>query len=368
MPSALRSSVAVGPGTRWVADGVERGTVTVTARDSDGQPLVGHTVRVAMTGERNTVEQSASPTDAAGKAVAQVSSLGSGTKYVSAVINPDGPSPVVLPSQIMVTFIAGALAPELSTITLDNTQAVADGVAKIRITTHLVDAQGNGIPLLGVTANVTGGGTTLTPALAYTNSAGVAELDLSATQEGEKTVVVSSEGTVVGTPQTVTFLPAPPPPDAGPCNPANPAEVPLPPLTGPDGGYVVTLESSELAQYEGLIRAHVLYELDPLFAADILVCAGDWENPAVTVSMSGHHYSWSYTNPEDAPVTGSIEGVVVMPTFPELEDRLRAEVRNNARIRIWGFNVDRITYPDGHWLDNGGVRFLMVTHMCVDPP
>lgn len=213
--SPTRSFLSFGPSTRLVADGVEAGTVTVNVRDAEGLPLAGHTVRITMTGDLNTIIQPEAPTPSNGVAAGSASSLRAEVKYVSATIDPDTPLAVALSSQVMVTYVPGPLAPELTVVSVDPPESPANGVDSIRITTALMDAHGNGVRLVLVTAQVTGGGNVVTPQNTYTDAAGIAALDLTSTEAGDKTVTIFADGAPVGSPRVVTFVALPPPPDAG---------------------------------------------------------------------------------------------------------------------------------------------------------
>jgi len=81
VPSPVQSTIAVAPGT--VTAGASAG-ITVTARDSTGSPIPGVLVVLSASGSGNTLVQSATLTDAAGKAVGSISSTVAETKALSA--------------------------------------------------------------------------------------------------------------------------------------------------------------------------------------------------------------------------------------------------------------------------------------------
>jgi hypothetical protein len=154
------------------------------------------------------------------------------------------------------------------------------------------------------------------------------------------------------------------PPEPAQCAPLDSSKVPVPALDG--DGYQITLEGTTLSLYEGLVRAEAFYTTQPPLIADILVCNGDYENPNIKVRLSDHHYTWSYDNPEDAPKEGYIVNVHALPSTPDLAARIKAHVKLQSRVRIWGFEVDRINYAGGKYWTDSGCHTLLITHLCVE--
>ena len=152
--------------------------------------------------------------------------------------------------------------------------------------------------------------------------------------------------------------------DNTPCAPDDPAAVEIPSLKGE--GYEITLENETLSEYDGLVRALEFYDTQKPLIADILVCNGDWENPNITVSLSNHHYSWSYSDPADEPEQGYIVNVHALPSTSALSDRIKKGVRLQGRVRVWGFEVDRINYVNGSYWTDDGCHTLLITHVCID--
>ncbi len=81
-----QSSVAALPSTITASGGASLATITVTARDAQGNPVAGASVVLAATGSGNTLTQPSGTTDAAGVATGTLSSTGAGAKMVSATI------------------------------------------------------------------------------------------------------------------------------------------------------------------------------------------------------------------------------------------------------------------------------------------
>ncbi|MGH6691046.1 MAG: beta strand repeat-containing protein, partial [Gammaproteobacteria bacterium] len=85
--SAAQSSVTAAPGTITASNGSSASTITVTARDANGNVIAGATVALSATGSNNTLTQPAGPTNGAGQATGTLSSTMAEGKTVSATIN-----------------------------------------------------------------------------------------------------------------------------------------------------------------------------------------------------------------------------------------------------------------------------------------
>ena len=85
--SAVQSTVSAAPGSITASSGASVSTVTVTARDTFGNPVPGVTVALAASGAGNALTQPAGPTDAAGVASGSLSSTEAASKTVSATVN-----------------------------------------------------------------------------------------------------------------------------------------------------------------------------------------------------------------------------------------------------------------------------------------
>lgn len=106
-PDASRSSVAVDRASGVRADGADRATITVTVRDSTGNPLSGRTVIVEVPGAGTSVTQPAGATNASGVATASVTSTQAGAQQVIASVEAEGGS-VELSERPTVEFVAAS--------------------------------------------------------------------------------------------------------------------------------------------------------------------------------------------------------------------------------------------------------------------
>jgi photosystem II stability/assembly factor-like uncharacterized protein len=106
---ALTTTVVLGK-AQAVADGLDAVNVTVTVRDAGGAPLAGRIVSLAATGGPGLVlSQPSGPTDAAGVATGSVASTRSGTRALSATLDPAAAA-IVAAAQPLVEFVAGPAA------------------------------------------------------------------------------------------------------------------------------------------------------------------------------------------------------------------------------------------------------------------
>jgi len=85
--SASLSTVSAAPTTIPASSGASTTTITVTAKDENGNPVSGATVVLSATGSGNTLTQPAAPTGSDGGATGSLSSTAAASKTVSATIN-----------------------------------------------------------------------------------------------------------------------------------------------------------------------------------------------------------------------------------------------------------------------------------------
>ncbi|AKJ06738.1 Hypothetical protein AA314_08364 [Archangium gephyra] len=104
MPDADRSSVAVSRSLGVKANGEDAVDIQVVVRKQDGTALAGRTVRVAVSGEGNTVTQPAGTTDANGQTSAKLVSTVAGVKTVTVSVEAEGGA-VTLSSRPTVEFV-----------------------------------------------------------------------------------------------------------------------------------------------------------------------------------------------------------------------------------------------------------------------
>ncbi|MCC6998013.1 MAG: Ig-like domain-containing protein [Deltaproteobacteria bacterium] len=206
-PSAAMSTVSASPAT-VIANGTATSTITVTVRDSNGNPIAGRPVGLAATGTSNTLVQPGM-TSAAGVTTGTLASTAAGIKVVTATVAP-GAGQLVITQTASVTFTVGAISPSISTVIAAPTSVSADGVAVSTVTITVRDSGGNPVPGIPVGLTATGTGNVLVQP-AVTNASGVTTGTIASTRAETKTVTATADptGAAVAITQqpTVTFVP-----------------------------------------------------------------------------------------------------------------------------------------------------------------
>ena len=202
--SAADSDLTVTGGTR-TADGNDTHTATVTARDAQGHPVAGATIRFAV-GSGATVGTPTAVTDGNGVATTSVSSTTSGSYSVSATTEAGAE---INGSPKSVAFTAGAVDLTKSEITTDRQSIRADGAETSVITVRLRDANGNAIASGGDAVVISSSGGTLSTTT--DNGDGTYTAHLTSSAAGFATVSFIVSGVSSANTATVAFTDATPP-------------------------------------------------------------------------------------------------------------------------------------------------------------
>ena len=181
--SGVASTLVITPNS-VVADGLTPATVTVTVVDAGGNPLVGQTVNLNVSGSASFLLDTTGTTDMNGQVVTTLTSTVAEPKIVTALIGT-----TMLTGSV--TFTAGAPVLGDSTLTAQpNANVPADGLTPSMVTLTLADAYGNPIPSWPVTFGATGAGSVITPAAPATDATGTLNATLVSTSA--QTVIVSA--------------------------------------------------------------------------------------------------------------------------------------------------------------------------------
>src|SRR6266480_5662322 len=164
--SASQSTVAA---TSPITAGGGSSTITVTARDANGNPIEGATVSLAATPTAgNTLTQPVGTTNASGVATGTLASTAAGNKTVSATINS-----VTVTQTVTVTVTPGAAAAITSNSM--NPQSATAGTAVLSPPSVIVrDGSGNPVAGVAVTFAVASGNGGITGANQTTDASGIA--------------------------------------------------------------------------------------------------------------------------------------------------------------------------------------------------
>jgi len=197
--SAAQSTVVAAP-TSFTAGGSS--TITVTARDAGGFPVVGATVVLSVSGGGNSVTQPSGPADAGGVATGSFSSTAAGNKTVTATANG-----ITITQKPVVTVNAGSVSASVSTVSAAPSSIVA-GSGTATITVTVKDGFGNPVSGSTVVLAATGSGNTLTQPSGQTGSNGIATGALASSASGTKTVSATASGTSLTQTASVTVTSA----------------------------------------------------------------------------------------------------------------------------------------------------------------
>src|SRR5205823_4301129 len=164
--SAAQSTVTAAPPT--IEAGTATATITVTARDANGNLISGATVVLQATGSGNTLTQPSGPTGADGTVTGTLRSARTGAESVTATNNS-----VAVTQTAAVTVRPGSVSAAQSTVgAAPPTIEAGTGISTITVTAR--DANGNPISGATVQLQASGSGNTLTQPTGPTDASGVA--------------------------------------------------------------------------------------------------------------------------------------------------------------------------------------------------
>ncbi|HEX4561108.1 MAG TPA: Ig-like domain-containing protein, partial [Gemmatimonadales bacterium] len=196
--SAVKSTLVALPAT--IAAGGVGSTISVTARDSLGNPVSGAGVVIASTGTGNTITQPAGATDSTGLATGSFTSTKAESKTVSVTVGG-----VLLNQTAAVTVNPAPISASHSLLSAAPASIAAGGGISV-ITATARDAFNNPIAGLTVTLAATGSGNTVTEPPSPTDASGAASGALSSTATGAKIISATIGGVGVTQTDTVTVI------------------------------------------------------------------------------------------------------------------------------------------------------------------
>jgi hypothetical protein len=163
--SASKSTVTASPNA-VPADNVSTTTITVTLKDSDGNPIAGKTVTLAQIGS-STISAASGPSNASGVVTFTAKSAVAQRMQYTATDATDG---IVITQRSLVNFGPSAAA---STVVASPTSVPADNVTTSTITVTLRDAAGNPVANKSVLIAAGSGSSTRSPIGGTSNASGV---------------------------------------------------------------------------------------------------------------------------------------------------------------------------------------------------
>lgn len=183
-PASPTDSRFVASSSTVVADATSTTTLTLTVRDSEGNPVSGQAVSLAGSGTSNTFSNASGTTNSSG---VFVSTLRSGMAQTETVTATFGSSTLSTP----VTFTAGVPNFSASSFAVSTSSLTADGTSTTTLTVTVTDRNGNPVSGQRVTFSASGSANTFSAATGTTGSSGVFTSTLSSTKAQAETVTAS---------------------------------------------------------------------------------------------------------------------------------------------------------------------------------
>jgi hypothetical protein len=190
--------------TAAVADGTDSITVTVLATDAFGNPISLSIVAVDATGTLNTITPPSGLSGPDGRMVSKIRSTKAEVKQIGATVGG-----VAITNMRNVTFTAGAFSPSVSTVAINPSAVVANGVDTTVVTVTVRDAQGNPISGSAVTIGSTGGPNTIRQPSGSTGANGIAVGSVRSTKAEVKQIGATVGGVAITPPASASFVAGP---------------------------------------------------------------------------------------------------------------------------------------------------------------
>ncbi len=146
------STVSAAPTTIAASSGETVSIISVIARNGLGNPVSGATVAIAASGTGNRIVQPFSPTDAQGRATAQLSSTAAEPKVVTATVNG------VTLTQTATVTVRGGYPTSFTILEGDNQTAITGTPVPVRPTLLVRDQWGNPSPGVSIPTYPSSGG------------------------------------------------------------------------------------------------------------------------------------------------------------------------------------------------------------------
>lgn len=190
-----------------VANGTDGITVSTTVVDANNNPVVGAQVDWKVSPSGATLSDTASVSDASGKASVTLRSDTAGNYALQATL---GSSRLSVSN---LTFTGDTTTAKIAAVTADKTTGILADSDTVVLTATVVDSHQNPVPGAAVSWSSThAADVTLTPASAMTNAQGQAETRFSSRKAGNMTVTATVNGSgqtltlsVIGNPATAQF-------------------------------------------------------------------------------------------------------------------------------------------------------------------
>lgn len=199
---------------RVQANGIESSTISVVARDEDGDELQGLEISLNQNGGSSSIEAIQKTTDDDGIAEFKV------TNKKAEVVNYQAKGlGVTIGADVSVNFIP--IDAEESQLSISNQKILANGSAEATITVTARDEDGDPFSNVDVNLNQNDGNSTITDVQKTTDSDGIAIFKVKSNDVGQVTYSASALGVTVNQTVTATFVTVDPDESTITVNPEN---------------------------------------------------------------------------------------------------------------------------------------------------
>ncbi len=199
--STARFGTVTASKTQALANGTDVVIWTATVEDANQNPINNMAVNWSSDNVSVTPANSSTSTNASGVATVTATS----TQTADAVMTAALTTPALSSSASKVSFIADVSTAQLSTVTTDKTQALANGTEAATLATTVTDAQGNPLEDVDVNWSVSPVTGTLSSTSTKTTAQGMTTVTLSSLTVGNDTVTASVNGKTASSP-AIAFI------------------------------------------------------------------------------------------------------------------------------------------------------------------
>lgn len=188
--------------TQVVANNTDSATLTAKVTDANNHPLSGISVNWTVDKtDGTTLGNRTSQTDAQGVATTVLKSAKTGSVNVSAAIN----GGTALRTED-ITFIADSSTQKVTAITLDKTEAIADGTDRITYEATVTDQQGNAVSGATVSWSADTSDAMLSSTQTISDSKGKSTITVTSLKAGEKVITAQTSPETAMQANSATFI------------------------------------------------------------------------------------------------------------------------------------------------------------------
>lgn len=181
------------------ANGIESSTITVTARDEDGDELEGLEISIVQNGGSSDIEPIQKTTDDDGVAEFRV------TNTIAEVVDYQARGlGVTFGEDVSVNFIP--IDPDQSDISISTQKILANGSAEAKVTVTARDEDGDPFSNVDITLDKSGGTSTITNVQKTTDADGIAIFKVKSSDVGDVTYSASALGVTINETVTAQFV------------------------------------------------------------------------------------------------------------------------------------------------------------------